>query len=145
MKYFLTIILLSSVSAFACPNLSGKFECKEENETYTIEIAQTEANGITTYHIEGLNLVADGMKHSIPNEPDQLSDRVYFATCTDAALYFWLTGYETEDDKIVATLIQETNISIDASKNLSVDTKYEIKSSDGQTETEAYFGTCTRL
>ncbi len=50
MKIFPFLLLLTSVTTFACPNLAGNYSCKEGNEAFQITITQTVVNGATVYH-----------------------------------------------------------------------------------------------
>ncbi len=74
----LTILTLS-VTAFACPDLTGKFECSSG----TLELSQKTVDGVTTYSMKEAGndtFIADGKERSL--EPRyQVSSVKYIASC----------------------------------------------------------------
>lgn len=100
MKLFFTAVagLLVSASAWACPDLTGSYNCVyDTGETETLEISQAEANGVTVYTINGNAIPADGQVYQLPDDAMSKNYVMSYAcegTPTKLALTYGLDYYE---------------------------------------------------
>lgn len=78
-KLIIALASLFSVSALACPNLAGSYQCSYEDEngnaqTYEQTVSQAEVNGVTVYTTESegetMEFIADGQTRTDVNTDD---------------------------------------------------------------------------
>jgi hypothetical protein len=91
MKFSPFLLLLTSVSAFACPNLAGNYSCKEGNEAFKMSITQTVVNGATVYHHtageEQNTYTADGVaRPQTVNAEGQTINGTLKTTCSNSTV-----------------------------------------------------------
>jgi hypothetical protein len=91
MKIFSFLLLLTSITAFACPNLAGKYSCKEGNEAFQMVICQTVVNGATVYHQASgwvqSTFTADGVAWPLTvNEEGQMIKGTLKTTCYNSSV-----------------------------------------------------------
>jgi len=91
MKFFPFLLLLTSVTTFACPNLAGKYSCKEGNEAFQINITQTVENGATVYHHtsgqDQNTYIADGVaRPQTVNAEGQTINGTLKTTCSNSTV-----------------------------------------------------------
>lgn len=111
----LTTLLLIN-TAYACPDLSGKYTCVDNVEgNYDVEISQTIDNDVTTYHSNyGVNdtqaMIADGAErpHTTMDNGIEITDGKETATCMDEKVHINLTFTEPSDemDQVEATIFK---------------------------------------
>lgn len=143
MKTIIALLTLTAINTFACPNLSGTFACMgvDENGNQvedTLNITQSEANGITTYQFVDsagpFDIIADGNKHDLD------ANNSYTAKCdgTNAVQYSILALYPAEKAQVETS----AKLSADAASfNASGEHKMTI---DGQTSVETFTSSCLR-
>ena len=90
-RALLTIIASFSFSAFACPNLAGDFTCTYQGSSIDVTVAQRVENGVSIYTIMGYEIIADGIRHNVP-ETDQVKEGTALATCNGDLINANLTG-----------------------------------------------------
>lgn len=83
---FAIFALLFSSSAFACPNLTGTYNCpaQKKGQTYSLTISQEQdKSGVTAYTINSSTLLADNKAYPIPDS-EQLKNGTFKAWCDTA-------------------------------------------------------------
>jgi hypothetical protein len=91
MKFFPFLLLLTSVTTFACPNLAGNYSCKEGNEAFQMAITQTVVNGATVYQqTSGQNqstFTADGVaRPQTVSDEGQTVKGTLTTTCSNSSV-----------------------------------------------------------
>lgn len=78
-KFYMFIASLLSVSAFACPDLTGVFKLSIDERTATLEISQSTENALTTFVVkrngeeQGVVYLADGIKKVTSRPVDEFT------------------------------------------------------------------------
>ena len=130
-KIVVMVGALVSASAFACPNLSGVYTCPDQqNGPQTVEITQTEENGITTYFQNGESLVSDNLVKPIPESAD-FKEGTMQAFCEGDALKVAVKGKVWDQGQFFGDLDVVSNYSLDADKNLVDTFDGSVKSAQG--------------
>ncbi len=95
--------LFVSASAYAaCPDLSGTFSCAYDDGTVDqMVISQTEANGVTTYTVNGNPIVADGVVQSIPDDAGARNQSVSYS-CGDDNKFKYTYSAELYEANVMA-------------------------------------------
>ena len=65
MKKFFFVMMFSSSAVFACPQMTGTYSCTGGAEPYSMDIAQSEENGVTTYSLTIAGSVQDYIADSV--------------------------------------------------------------------------------
>lgn len=107
MKLFTAILLLVSVNAFACPDITGSFTCKFKNRISEREIAKTET---------GFVMIADGVEQtynvdgSITSVPDSdgLKDGQFSSICEGNTFIVNFTGTLMYEGSEIGKEVQKT-------------------------------------
>ena len=91
MKIFSFLLLLTSATAFACPNLAGNYSCKEGTQAFQMTITQNVVNGATVYQqTSGENqstFTADGVaRPQTVNGEGQTINGTLKTTCTNTTV-----------------------------------------------------------
>jgi hypothetical protein len=86
MRILLISIFTFSASAFACPDLTGTFECNwGDGSNEVVTISQSMQNGVTTYLYNGFAVPADSMTYSLPDE-EYMKNAVFSAWCENTTI-----------------------------------------------------------
>lgn len=88
-----TALSFLSLSAIACPNIEGKFNCMAEGESWLVDVSQEKSNDVTTYVIDGTAIIADGAEHDM-NEQDFVG--TYNASCAPTTVTVTQKGQITD-------------------------------------------------
>jgi hypothetical protein len=96
------LMILGVESSMACPNLTGVFECIDEDQKpFDMEVRQSEQSGVTTYYFttDGVtdSTIADGNSHDLPYDPN-LRDAKYTANCSGSLVEMKMTGRVFTDE-----------------------------------------------
>lgn len=132
MKYLIASFLFLSVSsAFACPNLSGTFDCGHRG---SLEIK---------FHETGYEFVEDGDASFVPNDniSHQLDETTsYVGFCKESSFHIRINGINEN----VGPLVVETAFFLDENNDLAQigGLKYSV---DGKEETFPYGYVCKRV
>lgn len=98
MRKLAAIVLLFSVQAYACPELSGSFTCTyQDGSTEIMTISQTNKDGITVYTANGSEIPADNQTHPIPDD----------ASLKQATFRAWCNGTASLDAQLLGKYYQE--------------------------------------
>jgi len=81
------VFFLSVAKAQACPELSGRYSCESEGSRSSLIIGQTVKNGVTTYVIDGDDMIVDGQPHV---NQKQDSTVTYQASCNENSVLYEL-------------------------------------------------------
>jgi hypothetical protein len=90
-RALLIAIASFSFSAFACPDLAGDFTCSYEGSSIDVTVSQREENGTSIYTIMGYEIIADGVRHDVP-ETNQVKEGTALATCNGDLVNANVTG-----------------------------------------------------
>jgi hypothetical protein len=84
MRILAALALLVSVNAYACPDLTGTYTCKyQDNTTEVVSISQENKDGVMVYNYNGSALPADNQVYQIPDQ-DSLKQGTFRAWCDEA-------------------------------------------------------------
>lgn len=83
MRTLAAIALLFSVQAFACPTLTGNYTCKnQDGSTSAMTITQNVNGTVTTYNLNGSDLLADNQARPMQDD-DNIKSGTFRAWCDD--------------------------------------------------------------
>ena len=148
-KALLVAIAAFSTYAFACPNLTGNYQCQDEQETWGIQVTQSVRGGVTTYSVtddDGVttSVIADGVSRPMPADPD-FREGMMAATCMGNQLGIESTGKIYMEDQYVGFVDLQLVMSIGNGGNLIQDADGTLTLSDGEVWDLDSSMTCTRL
>lgn len=133
-KFAVALILLGASASFACPNLAGTYSCPDENGALvTTTMAQSEANGVTTYTLTddtGMSeFVADGLTRTQAGKVQNGNDAVINVTnsCSADSTALNLDAIYVEKDAAGATVMDmmvKQAVSLDSAGNLMISGTY---------------------
>ncbi len=121
-KYLASIVLLSSMATFACPDLDGLYYCQTSTgEVSQLELQREVNNNVTSYifkdmqEVEG-RWIVDGKLRSLNTSPmDGVSNLKYKASCSADELNLKMIGDLPDfNDKIK----MDVSLYLDSSRNL---------------------------
>ena len=86
MRLLTGLVLLFSVQAYACPELSGTFTCTySDGQTEQVVMSQqVRPDGVTVYNYGGTEVVTDNSVNAIPDD-ETLKEGTFRAWCSDAS------------------------------------------------------------
>lgn len=120
-RFIIAALLLGAVPAWACPNLSGIYKCKYDDDTSeTVTISQiTKDQGTTVYDYNSSMVTADNMVHDVEGNKS-LKDGKFKAWCDDAegTLNAQLTGQYLQDGDVVGILDMKISYALNANGDL---------------------------
>lgn len=97
------VMLLPLTSWAGCPELSGAYRCQVSLFSVNLTVDQSELRGVTTYQIDGADIIADGREHVAEKLPRLLDRYVrdvrYTADCKDEEVHFSGQGTTKRDRK----------------------------------------------
>ena len=79
-----TFTFILSSAAFACPTLSGNFECYEGAEQQNFTLSTREQAGVNVYNINSLEVIADGVPRKRVATDGRVS--IFTTSCEDSTL-----------------------------------------------------------
>lgn len=133
-KLAVALVLLGASTSFACPNLAGTYACPGENgTTVTTTMAQSEANGVTTYTLTddtGVSqFIADGLTRTAAGKVENGNDAVINVTnsCSADSSALNLDATYVEKDATGATVVDAVinqAVSLDSAGNLTINGTY---------------------
>jgi hypothetical protein len=128
-----SIVFFSATSSFACPQLSGEYSCKIDNDTVPLKVDQRIENHVDIYKVnfQGIEqeFITDGQSRTTQQAGEKLT---YSAVCGDNQI---AADVKTESDGAVML----TKLTVNLQANRDVKLTYEIKdpnSSDPATKIE---------
>lgn len=135
---------LFSVSALACPNLSGTYTCMNDGQKETLVVSQNEVNGATVYQIGETQVVADNVAYTIPDD-EELRGGTQRAWCAEEnnELKIEILGKIYDQQDFFGDLAVQIGFLIDGSKNLVNTVQGSLKATNGEYPIHE-IATCTR-
>lgn len=83
MRTLLALLVLGSVNAFACPDLTGDFTCTyNDGSTELIKVTQENRDGVTYYSFGDELTPADNVVYTVPDD-ETLKQGTFRAWCDD--------------------------------------------------------------
>lgn len=112
-----TALLLSGISAHACPDLNGKFRCGIgiPGATMDIDVSSASQGGATVYNVLGYTIIANGAEQKpdfdIVLRGNTFQNVIYTGTCAGKALVFQAKGRNATKgyDGVASGTVQFTN------------------------------------
>lgn len=132
MRTLLAVLLLGSVQAFACPNLTGSFTCTySDGSSEVLNITQEAKEGVTTYNINQSLTPADNVIYTVPDD-ETLKEGTFRAWCNDdVTLKGELIGKYYDQGSFFGDLLLNIDYSLDGA-NLKQVTTGTLTSANGQ-------------
>ncbi len=135
MKKLTAIALLFSAPAMACPNLSGSFTCKyQDNTAEVVTITQgVNKDGTTVYQYNGSAIIADNVSYPIPDD-QTLKEGTFKAWCNPeeaTVLNSLLTGKYYSQGSYYGDLVLNMKFSMEGS-DLKQVTKGTLKNQSSE-------------
>jgi hypothetical protein len=149
MKVLLTGLLFVGAQAFACPDLTGTYTCSYEGQTETLEISQSETDGVTTFTMkdptdpndQGGSLPADNNTYQI-EDSEQFKNATIRGYCEADAFKIAQAGQYYDQGQHIADIDAVISMSL-VDGNLLQDTKGVFKTASGDYPLDSQL-TCTR-
>lgn len=117
MGKFLSVALLFSVQAYACPQLVGSYTCTYQDGTKeVVTISQNkDRNNVDVYDYNGSTIVTDNNAYPIPDD-QQLKGGTFRAWCDDeTTLQTQLVGEYYQQGNYYGRLTMNLNLSLQGS------------------------------
>ncbi len=140
MKTLLALMVaLVSLSTFACPDLTGKYIC-EGKENIELEVSQNIEDGVTTYILAGLELVADKTERKI-GDIAELKELSYAAACRENMFLYILQGKYVVQEGVKLSYVGIYANGLDEDGNFIEVSKLQL----GARETQPITRKCVRV
>ncbi len=145
-KHLLSAALLVSTSAFACPDLTGTWSCKDtDNTESTITVTQEAIENGTLYHItdsasgKSEDIHADGVARPVETQDYK---GTMTATCTSATRIDARVEFENASYGLVGTA--DAVVELAGPQTLTTSTTVSYSLNKGAPQTKSMAATCTR-
>ncbi len=133
MRTLMALALLFSSSAFACPDLTGKFTCMyQDKSTEDVTISQEmQKDGTFVYNYNGTMIPADGKIYDVPDDA-QVKEGKFKAFCDDdITLKTTLVGKYWRAKAYFGDLILNMNFTVEKN-DLKQNSVGSVKNSSGE-------------
>lgn len=111
-----------SVTAFACPDLTGTYECTYDGQVETMDLTQYVADGVTHFKVGQTEVVADGASHPMPDsQPEEQA--TYTASCNGNVLGISFFSLLIDNANKIGQISGQQNMSLDNVGDLVQDIK----------------------
>ena len=133
MRTLTTLALLCSSSAFACPDLTGKFTCMyQDKSTEDVTISQEiQKDGTVVYNYNGTMIPVDGKVYDVPDD-EQVKEGKFKAFCDDdVTLKTTLVGKYWRTKAYFGDLTLNMNFAVEKN-DLKQNSTGSVKNSSGE-------------
>jgi len=107
MKSLLTVALLFSSAAFACPDISGVYSCKFNSNISNKEIVKTQSGFVINSDGNMMEYFADGKSYDVP-ATDSYTDARVKTSCTEKAMVVDFNASILYEGSIIAKQVSKT-------------------------------------
>lgn len=118
LKVASALALFSSVTAFACPDLTGSYTCVVDGEERATVISMEKQGNVTVYRMNDGAMVADNKVYKIPDGEGLKKGTIRTWCQNTAALKSELKGKIYDEGRFVGDLSVVMTANLDASTNL---------------------------
>lgn len=125
MKSLLMGALLFSSAAFACPDISGVYSCKYNNNFSVKEIVKTQVGFIITSDGNPMEYFADGIAYEVPST-DSYTDAKVRTTCTQDEMVVDFNASILYEGSVIAKQVSKSIYSMEG-KDLIISQKVKMK------------------
>jgi len=143
MRKLAALVLLFSAQAFACPDLTGSFQCQyQDGSTETVSITQANKSGVMVYNYNGTEIPADRITYDVPDE-ENIREGKFTAWCDDdVTLKANLNGKYWSQGNYIGDLTMDMFFSIE-NGNLKTTSNGVLKTGNGDYPVDSNV-VCTR-
>jgi hypothetical protein len=125
MKCLILALAIMSSAAFACPNLTGNFNCKLGSRVFDIQIENNEKGyHFITAGVE-MDYITDGQGYEIPST-ENYKDAIVKSSCEGNAFIVNFTASILYEGSVIAHEVSKTEYSLNGD-NLSMIQKTKMK------------------
>ncbi len=125
MKSLLTVALLFSSAAFACPDISGVYSCKFNSNISNKEIVKTQSGFVINSDGNMMEYFADGKSYDVP-ATDSYTDARVKTSCTEKAMVVDFNASILYEGSIIAKQVSKTTYEME-DKDLIISQKVKMK------------------
>ncbi len=122
MRTIAALLLLVSVNAYACPELTGSYTCTyQDGSSEVLSISQENKDGVTVYNYNGSMIPADNKVYPVPDD-ETLKQATFRAWCETATLKGNIVGKYYNNGALFGDLDMTLSLSLDGTSLKSVTT-----------------------
>lgn len=125
MKSFLALSFLFSLSAYACPDITGTFVCKFNSAVSQKEIVRTETGFLITSEGNTMEYFTDGKAYEVP-ATDSYKDAFVKSSCSSSEFTVDFNASILYEGSVIAKQVSKTIYSMNG-ENLIIFQKLKMK------------------